>query len=168
MSAKITAFEAASFGMCNSIAFLLIAYIEIVAHNLKKYDLIIVDYPPALGQSVAAIALAEDLIVAPVTPEEFSLSWLKISTEKIANIERTYKLKIPLRLVLNKFDTRTFLSHEVLITLIKHPIFGERLFKTYILASQDFPNSITNKQSIVDFIKFTSAKEDVDLLAREV
>jgi chromosome partitioning protein len=134
----------------------------------KKYDLIIVDCPPALGQSVAAVALSADMIIAPVTPEEFSLSGLKISTEEIANIERTYKLRIPLRLVLNKFDTRTFLSHEVLSTLIKHPVFGERLFKTYIRASQDFPNSIANRQSIFEVVKATSAKEDVDLLTREI
>lgn len=134
----------------------------------KNYDLIIVDCPPALGQSVAAVALASDMIIAPVTPEEFSLSGLKISTEEIANIERTYKIKIPLRLILNKFDTRTSLSHEVLSTLIKHPVFGEKLFKSYVRVSQEFPNSITNEQSIFDTIKTTSAKEDVDLLVREI
>lgn len=134
----------------------------------KRYDLIVIDCPPALGQSVAAVALSADMIIAPVTPEEFSLSGLKISTEEIANIERSYKTEIPLRLVLNKFDTRTSLSHEVLSTLIKHPVFGEKLFKTYIRTSQDFPNSITNEQSIFDVIKPTSAKEDVDLLTREI
>ena len=134
----------------------------------KRYDLIVIDCPPALGQSVAAVALSADMIIAPVTPEEFSLSGLKISTEEIANIERSYKIEIPLRLVLNKFDTRTSLSHEVLSTLIKHPVFGEKLFKTYIRISQDFPNSIANAQSIFDVIKPTSAKEDVDLLTREI
>jgi chromosome partitioning protein len=134
----------------------------------KQYDLIVIDCPPALGQSVAGVALSSDMIIAPVTPEEFSLSGLKISTEEIANIERTYKTRIMLKLVLNKFDTRTSLSHEVLSTLIKHPVFGEKLFKTYIRASQDFPNSITNGQSIFDAIRPTSAKEDVDLLTREI
>ncbi len=101
----------------------------------KNYDLIIIDCPPALGQSVAAVALAADVIIAPVTPEEFSLSGLKISTEEVANIEKSYKVKIPLKLVLNKFDTRTSLSHDVLSTLIKHPIFSQKMFKhtTHIL-----------------------------------
>jgi chromosome partitioning protein len=84
----------------------------------KKYDLIIVDCPPALGQSVAAVALSSDVVIAPVTPEEFSLSGLKISTQEIMNLEQNYKTRIPLRLVLNKFDTRTSLSHEVLSTCL--------------------------------------------------
>lgn len=134
----------------------------------KRYDLIIIDCPPALGQSVAAVALSSDLIIAPVTPEEFSLSGLKISTEEIANIEKSYKIKIPLKLVLNKFDTRTSLSHDVLSTLIKHPLLSDNMFKTYIRSSQDFPNSVANHQSIFDVIKTTSAKEDMDLLTREI
>jgi chromosome partitioning protein len=134
----------------------------------KKYDLIIIDCPPALGQSVAAVALSSDVIIAPVTPEEFSLSGLKISTQEILNLEKNYKTRIPFRLVLNKFDTRTSLSHEVLSTLIKHPIYGEKLFKTYVRASQEFPNSITSSESIFDNLKSSAAKEDIDLLTKEL
>jgi chromosome partitioning protein len=134
----------------------------------KKYDLIIIDCPPALGQSVAAAALSSDMVIAPVTPEEFSLSGLKISVQEILNLEQNYKTNIPFKLVLNKFDTRTSLSHEVLSTLIKHPIYAEKLFKTYVRASQEFPNSITNSESIFDNLKSSSAKEDIDLLTKEL
>ncbi len=134
----------------------------------KEYDLIIIDCPPALGQSVAAVALTSDTIIAPVTPEEFSLSGLKISVQEIINIEQNFGVQIPFRLILNKFDTRTSLSHEVLSTLIKHPIYNERLFKTYIRTSQDFPNAIANGASIFDNFKNSSAKEDIDLLTQEL
>ena len=134
----------------------------------NKYDLVVIDCPPSLGQSVAAIALASDMIIAPVTPEEFSLSGLKISNEEIINIENTYKVKIPLKLVLNKFDTRTSLSHQILSSLIKHPVFSEKMFKTYIRASQDFPNSIFQGVSIFEAVRQTTAKEDVDLLTKEI
>lgn len=137
--------------------------------NLKsKYDLILIDCPPALGQSVAAVALCADVVIAPVTPEEFSLSGLKITSQEIQNIEKNFSTKIPLKLVLNKFDTRTSLSHEVLSTLIKHPIYSEKIYKSYIRASQEFPNSISNGVSIFDSLKPSPAKEDVDLLAREI
>ena len=53
-------------------------------------------------------------------------------------------------------------------SILKYVVFGEKLFKTYIRISQDFPNSIANAQSIFDVIKPTSAKEDVDLLTREI
>lgn len=133
----------------------------------RKYDVIVIDCPPALGQAVAAITLASDLIIAPVTPEEFSLSGLKISFEEIKEMEKKYGTKIPFKLILNKFDTRTTLSHEILTTLIKHPIYGERLFKSYIRSSQEFPNTISASQSIFDTLKSNSAKEDIDLFTRE-
>jgi chromosome partitioning protein len=84
------------------------------------------------------------------------------------NLEQNYKTNIPFKLVLNKFDTRTSLSHEVLSTLIKHPIYGEKLFKTYVRASQEFPNAIANSESIYDTLKNSSAKEDIDLLTVEL
>lgn len=134
----------------------------------KEYDLIVFDCPPALGQSVASIALTADIVIAPVTPEEFSLSGLKITTQEISNIEQNFTVQIPFKLILNKFDTRTILSHEVLSTLIKHPVFGEKLFRTYVRSSQEFPNSITNSESIFDNLKNSPAKEDIDLLTREI
>lgn len=135
---------------------------------LNQYDLIIIDCPPALGQSVAAATLSSDMIIAPVTPEEFALSGLKISTEEISDIESKYNKKIELKLVLNKFDTRTSLSHEVLSQLIKHDTLSKKLFKTYVRLSQDFPNSVSVGQSVFDTLKVTSAKEDIDQLTREI
>lgn len=134
----------------------------------KNYDLIIIDCPPALGQSVAAVALAADLVIAPVTPEEFSLSGLKISFQEIANLEKNFEKKIPFKLLLNKFDSRTSLSHEILSTLIKHQIYGDRLFKTYVRVSQEFPNSISKGDTVFDHLKSSTAKEDIDLLTKEI
>lgn len=134
----------------------------------KHYDLIIIDCPPALGQSVASATLAADIVIAPVTPEKFCLSGLKITSQELTNLSNNYRKKIPMRLVLNKFDSRTSLSHEVLSSLIKHPIYGEKLYKTYIRVSQEFPNAIAKGQSIFDLLKVTTAKEDIDLLTREI
>jgi chromosome partitioning protein len=133
----------------------------------ENYDLIIIDCPPALGQSVAAMALAVDEVVSPVTPEKFCLSGLKITTQEVNNLEANYNTEIKMRIVVNKFDSRTSLSHEVLSTLIKHPIYGEKLYKTYIRTNQDFPNAIARGQSIFDSLKLTTAKEDIDLLTKE-
>lgn len=134
----------------------------------EKYDLILIDCPPAIGQSVAAVTLAADLIIAPITPEKFCLSGLKISSQEIANLERTYKKKIQMKVVLNKFDTRTMLSHDVLSSLIKHPDYTSKLYKSYIRVSQEFPNAIAKGGSIFDSLRENSAKEDIDLLTREV
>jgi chromosome partitioning protein len=132
------------------------------------YDLIIIDCPPALGQSVAAIALAVDEVVSPVTPEKFCLSGLKITTQELNGLEENYNHKVDMRIVVNKFDSRTSLSHEVLSTLIKHPIYGEKMYKTYVRTNQEFPNAIARGQSVFDSLKMTTAKEDIDLLTREL
>ena len=134
----------------------------------RNYDLILIDCPPALGQSVAAASLSSDYIISPVTPEKFSLSGLKVTSQEIESIEQTYKKDIPLKIILNKFDSRTILSHETLSSLIKHDLFGPKLFKTYIRTSQEFPNAIAQGTSIFDQTKNNSAKEDIDLLTREI
>lgn len=133
-----------------------------------NYDLIIIDCPPAIGQSVAAATLAADLVVAPVAPEKFCLSGLEITAREVKNLEQTYKKKIPLRIVLNKYDTRIRLSNDVLTSLLKHPIYGEIMFRSYLRISQEFPNSIAKNQSVFDTVKDTVPKEDADLLTREI
>jgi ATPases involved in chromosome partitioning len=145
-------------------------YKEKIDHlkSTKKYNLILIDCPPALGQSVAAASLSSDYIIAPVTPEKFSLSGLKVTNQEIENIEKAYQKNLPLKIILNKFDSRTTLSHETLSSLIKHDVFSSKLFKTYIRISQEFPNVIAQGISIFDSTKNNSAKEDIDLLTREV
>lgn len=134
----------------------------------NNYDLVIIDCPPALGQSVTAVALSCDTVIAPVTPEEFSLSGLTLTYQEINDIRRTFDKKIGFRVLLNKFDVRTSLSHEVIQTLMKHEIFSELMYKIYIRNSQEFPNAIARGDSIFDVLKGTSAKEDIDLLLSEM
>ena len=134
----------------------------------KKYDLILIDCPPALGQSVASAALAADMVISPVTPEKFSLSAIKVTTQEIMGIEKSYKKSIPVKLILNKFDTRTTLSHETLSSLIKHSIYSQKMYKSYIRSSQEFPNVIAQGISIYDSLRETTAKEDIDLLTKEI
>jgi chromosome partitioning protein len=134
----------------------------------KKYDLIFIDCPPSLGQSVAAVALAADLVISPVTPEKFSISGLEVTTNELHSLEESYKCKIPIKVVINKYDNRTILSHEVLGTLMKHQKYGELLCKSYVRISQEFPNSIAKKQTIFDSLSMTTAKEDLDLLTQEL
>jgi chromosome partitioning protein len=134
----------------------------------QKYDLIVIDCPPALSQTVAAVTMASDLVIAPVVPEEFSLSGLNVTIKEINEMAINYRKEIPFKLVVNRFDSRTSLSHEILSQLIKSKDYSEKIFKTYIRTSQEFPNAIAQGVSIFDVMKSTSAKEDIDLLAKEI
>jgi chromosome partitioning protein len=143
-------------------------YSDIFKKLSGDYDIIIIDCPPALGQSVAAATLASDLIIAPLTPEQFSLSGLQVTYEEVANLNHKFGKNVNIKIVLNKFDSRTALSNEVLRSILNHDVFKNMLCETIIRASQEFPNSIYAEANIFHKLKDTPAKEDIDLLTREI
>lgn len=143
-------------------------YAELIKEVHQNYDLILIDCPPAIGQSVAAATLASDIVIAPVTPEQFSLSGLKISFEEISILSQRFKKGLSFKIVLNKFDTRTALSTEVLSTLLNFDLFKGLVCNTFIRNCQDFPNSIYSKSNIFHTLKNTAAKEDIDLFTKEI
>ncbi|WP_133138132.1 ParA family protein [Legionella rowbothamii] len=141
-------------------------YKDMIAPLKNKYDLIIIDCPPALGSSVTAAALASDFIVAPVTPSEFSLEGLEITKQEIRNIEKNFHTKLMLRPLLNEFDVRTSLSHETMKFLMTN--YENTMIRSVIRKSQEFENVITKGESIYDSLNISPAREDVDLLTREL
>lgn len=143
-------------------------YADLIKEIEADYDIILIDCPPALGQSVAAATLASDTVIAPVTPEQFSLSGLKISFEEIKTISRRFNKEVGFQIVLNKFDTRTALSTEVLTTILNHEIFKHLTCNTFIRNCQEFPNMIYSGSNIFATLKNTTAKEDIDLFTREI
>lgn len=134
----------------------------------SKYDLILIDCPPAISASVAAAALASDLVVCPVAPEKYCLDGLKMTHGELLNLEKKFKRHIPFRIIMNKFDNRTLLSSDILEVLHKSTIYGPKLYKTFVRASQEFSNTTAKKESIFDSLRITPAQEDIDALTREI
>src|SRR5690606_25152806 len=104
----------------------------------QEYDLIVVDCPPNLGNSVAAMTLAVDKVVAPVVPENFALSGLKATCNAVGELQASYKKDIGFSIALNKYDSRTILSQDAVQMLLKHPNYRDHLLSTYVRMSQDF------------------------------
>ena len=133
-----------------------------------SYDFIFIDCPPSLGQAVCSASLAADWIVVPVDPEKFSLSGLSITLNELErNIASKFDVELNIKILLNKFDGRTGLSHKVLQALSNDSNYQKRLFSAFIRTSQDLPNSVAKGGSIFDSLRASPAKEDIDLLARE-
>lgn len=143
-------------------------YNDLFSEIRHKYDLILIDCPPALGQSVTSATLSSDVVICPITPEHFSLSGLKISYEEIKTISQRFKKSIDFKVVLNKFDNRTALSSEVLSTILNHAIFKDKVLNTFIRNCQDFPNSMYANSNIFSSLRNSAAKEDIDLLTQEI
>lgn len=66
-------------------------YTQLLEPVLDNYDVVVFDAPPALGHSVAASTMASDLVVAPVTPEQFGLSGLKITYDEVQLLKKRKK-----------------------------------------------------------------------------
>ncbi len=87
---------------------------------------------------------------------------------KAGVISQRFKKPINFKIVLNKFDTRTALSTEVLTTILNHELFKELVCNTFIRSCQEFPNSIYTNTNIFTGLRNSTAKEDIDLFTREM
>ncbi len=134
----------------------------------QNYDLIIFDCPPTLGSTVCASMLCADLVIAPINPDVYSYDGIEIMDKEIENMYEQFNKKINWKILLNKFDSRTILSTDYISQLIKDPAFSSKLFKSIIRTSQEFPNMKKKGKTIFDSLRKSTAKEDIDALAREI
>ena len=135
----------------------------------KHYDFVILDNPPSLGAAVSAGCCGADYVIMPVDPEKFSISGLNITIKELEeSVAEEYEADYQVKIVLNKFDARTSLSHQMLSTFFEDKKYRERMFKSFIRTSQELPNSIAKGKSIYDSLRSSVAKEDIDLLTREI
>lgn len=143
-------------------------YKKIIDPLKKTYDLIVIDCPPSLGPSVAAITLASDMVIAPVSPEVGGVSGLALSFSELSKLEEEYSRKIPIKIIQNKFDSRTRLSRDTFAHLLEHSQYRKSTFSTYVRLSQTFPNAHADGVSIYDSLEQTGVQADIDVITREI
>jgi hypothetical protein len=73
-----------------------------------------------------------------------------------------------LSVVMNKYNPKVKLCHDVYSALISHPVYNKRLCETIIGLHQDFPEAVANNASIFDNLKPSNAKKDIDSFTREI
>ena len=134
----------------------------------KKYDLIVIDCPPSIGASVAAAALASDVIIMPVNPTDYSIAGLELTYNEIKELVNKYEKNPDIKILFNKYDARTTLSFTVMSQLIKHPLFSSKMVQSYIRINQGIENSISKGKTIFDNIKSSPEKEDFLTTTREL
>ncbi|ETO01929.1 hypothetical protein RFI_35509 [Reticulomyxa filosa] len=129
-------------------------YKDIINQIKEEYDLILIDYPPALGRSVGAAAMASDYIIAPVTPDQACIRGLGILDQQLSLLSKKYGgSSVPYRIIYNKYDGRTLLSRKIISALFEHASYKDRLFSSYIRSNQTFANDYSKGVSIYDTVQ---------------
>lgn len=138
------------------------SYLEVIKGS---YDFVIIDCNPSLSPLNISIALASDEIIIPVNPDKYSAKGLKKTIEELERIGREFKHSFDYSLLFTLYDGREATSQKYLIEYGTN--YKDRLLSTVIKRNADVKNAIDQKKTIFDFKK-ASAREDFDLLARDV
>ncbi|MDH5474958.1 MAG: ParA family protein, partial [Cyclobacteriaceae bacterium] len=93
---------------------------EILYELKNKYDIILIDCPPALNYLTLNALNSSDLIVIPAKPERFSV----IGVDKIVSIAE--KNNIPFKILFNQVNKRSLL-HKRIIKLTREKYNGRTL-----------------------------------------
>src|SRR5262245_1308624 len=97
----------------------------------NRYDLVIIDCPPALNILTVNALTAADSVLIPMQCEYYALEGLTGLMNTIEQIRDSVNPKLAIEGILRTmFDPRNNLSNDVAAQLIEH--FGDRVFRTII------------------------------------
>jgi chromosome partitioning protein len=116
----------------------------------RRYDVILIDCPPALGLLTVNAVVAADYALLSTEAQYFSLQGVEQALEVIELAKDNLHPDLEwLGVVMNIADMRTIHSREALAQLRER--FGEKLFETPIRASIRYAESAERGVSILDY-----------------
>ena len=135
----------------------------------NRYDLVLIDCPPSLGQAVASAVLCADEIILPTTPCDFSDSGIETTVKEINRMMIDYDAtQIPMRIVLNQFDNREKDSRDTHAKLLMHEEYGKMYINSYIRTCKEIEKYRRKKSSVFESTTSNAGREDIDTLTREL
>ena len=97
----------------------------------SRFDLILIDCPPALNMLTVNALVAADAVLIPMQCEYYALEGLSALVETIEQIRSTANPALHVEGILRTmFDPRNNLANEVSAQLMMH--FGDRVFRTIV------------------------------------
>ncbi len=134
----------------------------------KDYDFVFLDCPPMMGHAVTAASLYVDTILVPLNPDKFSANGLQILKKELNNINKQYKVNIRYKVFLNKFSGNTILSDKAIQTTIATEMESGNALTTAVRQTQEIPNITDANLNMFSLLKQSTARDDFDLLTREL
>lgn len=140
---------------------------EAIAPVKGKYDYILVDCPPSLGQLSINAFTASDTILIPVQAEYYALEGLSQLLNTIRLVQRSYNREFRIEGVLiTMLDARTNLGYEVVEEVRKY--FQEKVYKTIISRNIRLSEAPSYGKSVLDYDPRSRGAEMYLDLAKEV
>lgn len=140
---------------------------EAVSVVRDKYDYILVDCPPSLGQLSINAFTASDTILIPVQAEYYALEGLSQLLNTIRLVQKTYNRQFRIEGVLiTMLDARTNLGYEVVEEVRKY--FREKVYKTIISRNIRLSEAPSYGQSVMEYDPRSRGAEMYLELAKEV
>jgi chromosome partitioning protein len=116
----------------------------------RRYDLILIDCPPALGLLTVNAVVAADYALLSTEAQYFSLQGVEQALEIIELAKESLHPDLEwLGVVLNIADLRTIHSREALVQLRER--FGQKVFESVIRSSIRYAESAERGVSILDY-----------------
>jgi chromosome partitioning protein len=139
-------------------------YIE----ELKSYyDYIIIDCAPGFSGINTATTCASNLVIIPAAPDRYGIDGVSKTVTELDEIKKNYDINFDVKILLNRYDARKKLSVSQLLKLQSQ--YPKHLLACYIRENSEIPNATSQGVSVFEMPKRqTPAKEDLDILAREI
>lgn len=131
-----------------------------------KYDLVIMDCPPAINKINLAASCGSDLIIIPINPEPYAIDGLEFTLNEIIKIKKEFKLNFDYKIVWNRYDARERLGTIYLHDIAKDSEKLKHLLPVVIRVDSSLKNAIFDSASI--FQKKSNIKEDIDQFTKEI
>ena len=102
-----------------------------ILNEIKEYDYLFIDCPPALGLLTINSLVAADSVIVPLQCEFYALEGLSALTKTIQSIKENYNNNLEIEgIVLTMHDKRNSLS-ELVENDVRN-FFGDKVYKTII------------------------------------
>ena len=135
----------------------------------NRYDLVVMDCPPAINKINVAVTCSSDYVVIPVNPDQYSMDGLEFTVAELVNIQKSFKINsLDYFIVWNKYDARERLGAHYMHYLVKDSTKVTKILPVVIRTDVSIKNAVYEMTTIFERGKKTTIKEDIDHFTREI
>jgi chromosome partitioning protein len=148
-------------------------YRNLFAPVRDRYDVLILDLPPDLSHNTYMSSLFADTICIPTNPDEYSVHGTRLTLASLEGLHQEYdRLEQEILIVWTKYDAREKSAvrylQEFQTISADDSRFPARVLPIVIRTDVTYKNAQAQNKSVFQLGRKSSAREDVDILAREL